>query len=118
MNTSLPEQVLVAITSPPSLESQIVDWLLSLNGGTGFSSVTVHGHSSHHDHLSIAEQVSGRQKRIEFEVQISGSRLSEFLDTLAADFAGSDLHYWVLPVLAQGHLSATPTTARIGQSDR
>ena len=106
MNAPLPEQVLVAITSPPSLESQLVDWLLSQDGGTGFSSTTVHGHSSHHDHLSITEQVSGRQKRVQFEVQISGSRLDRFLCMLESDFAGADLHYWVLPVLAGGHLSA------------
>lgn len=118
MNASFPEQVLVAITSPPSLESQIVDWLLSRKGGTGFSSTTVYGHSSQHDHLSIAEQVSGRQKRIEFEIQISSSLLSDFLGSLAADFAGADLHYRVLPVLAQGHLSARPTTTGIGQTDR
>jgi hypothetical protein len=105
MNASLPEQVLVAITSPPSLESQLVDWLLSQDGGTGFSSSAVQGHSSHHDHLSIAEQVSGRQKRVQFEVQISGSRLDTFLGTLESDFAGADLHYWVLPVLAAGHLA-------------
>ena len=106
MNAPLPGQVLVAITSPPSLESQLVDWLLSQDGGTGFSSATVHGHSTHHDHLSIAEQVSGHQKRVQFQVQISGSHLARFLDMLECDFAGADLHYWVTPVLAGGHLSA------------
>jgi hypothetical protein len=106
MSAAFPEQVVVTITSPPSLESQLVDWLLSENGGTGFSSGTVHGHSTHHDHLSIAEQVSGRQRRIQFQVQIQGDQLDGFLRSLAADFSGADLHYWVTPVLAGGHLSA------------
>ena len=104
MNPPLPEQVLVTLTSPPSLESQIVDWLLSQNGGTGFSSATIHGHSTRHDHLSIAEQVSGRQKRMQFQIQMSGRRLDGFIEMLTADFGGADLHYWVLPVLAGGHL--------------
>lgn len=106
MTGTLPEQVLVTIISPPSLENQLVDWLLLQNGGTGFSSAIIHGHSSHHDHLSIAEQVSGRQKRLQFEVQFSSDRLKDFLGSLKRDFAGADLHYWVLPVLAGGHLSA------------
>jgi Protein of unknown function (DUF3240) len=103
MNAPLTEQVLVVISSPPSLESQIVDWLLS-NNGSGFSSTAIHGHSTRHDHLSIAEQVSGRQKRIQFQVQMSAGDLDGFLGTLEGDFAGADLHYWALPLLAGGHL--------------
>ena len=104
MSASEHGQVLVVITSPPSLESQLVDWLLSQDGGTGFSSATVHGHSTHHDHLSVAEQVSGRQRRVQFQVQLDDGRLTGFLSNLKAEFDGADLHYWVLPVLAGGHL--------------
>jgi len=100
------QQVLAVITSPPSLESQLVDWLLSQNGGSGFSSATVHGHSSHHDHLSIAEQVSGRQRRLQFQVQLSADRMDRFIELLETEFAGADLHYWVVPVLAGGHLGS------------
>lgn len=104
MNVSLPARVLVVITSPPSLESQLVDWLLATQDGIGFSSVAVRGHSSHHDNLSIAEQVSGRQKRIQFQVQIDGSQLDSLLEELKSEFGGADLHYWVVPVLAGGHV--------------
>jgi hypothetical protein len=98
------DQVLIVITSPPSLESQLVDWLLLQNEGTGFSSSAAYGHSAHHDHLSIAEQVSGRQRRLQFQVQLEGERVEDFLDALQKDFAGADLHYWILPVLAGGQL--------------
>jgi hypothetical protein len=104
MNAFSSEQVLVVITSPPSLESQLVDWLLSQEGGIGFSSTAVNGHSARHDHLSIAEQVSGRQRRLQFQVQLAGHRLDRFLNTLKAEFGGADLHYWVVPVIAGGHL--------------
>ena len=104
MSGTWPEQVLIVITSPPSLESELVDWLLSQHGGTGFSSSTVNGHSTRHDHLSIAEQVSGRQRRLQFQVQLAGDRLDEFLAGLTSEFAAADLHYWVTPVLAGGHL--------------
>jgi hypothetical protein len=105
MNTSTPAQVLVVITGPPSLDSELVDWLLLQNGGTGFSSAMAYGHSTHHDHLTIAEQVSGRQKRIQFQAQISASQLESFVAALKLEFAGADLHYWVVPVLAGGHLA-------------
>lgn len=104
MNVLSTEQVLIVITTPPALESQLVDWLLSQDEGTGFSSTTVHGHSTQHDHLSIAEQVSGRQRRLQFQVQLNMDHLNRFLETLKSEFAGADLHYWVMPVLAGGHL--------------
>ena len=98
------EQVLLVITSPPSLESDLVDWLLLRDGGTGFSSTPIRGHSTHHDHLSVAEQVSGRQRRIQFQVKLDATELEECLSSLETDFAGADMHYWVLPMLAGGHL--------------
>jgi len=104
MNIASIDRVLAVISSPPSLESQLVDWLLARDGGSGFSSAAIHGHSTHHDHLSVAEQVSGRQRRLQFQVQLAAAELDRFLDDLKAEFGGADLHYWVLPVLAGGHL--------------
>ena len=104
MRASSTEQVLAVITSPPALESQLVDWLLSNDEGVGFSSVAIHGHSTRHNHLSLAEQVSGRQRRLQFQVQLDGDRLDGFLASLKADFRDADLHYWVIPLLAGGSL--------------
>ena len=104
MNDMTHTQVLAVITSPPSLEIQLVDWLLSQNSGAGFSSMKINGHSTRHDHLSIAEQVSGRQRRVQFQVQLGSGALDQFLESLKREFAGADLHYWVVPLLAGGHL--------------
>jgi len=98
------DQVLVVLASPPALESQLVDWLLSQEDGAGFSSSAIHGHSTRHDHLSIAEQVSGRQRRQQFQIQLPSARLDAFLEALQSEFSGADLHYWAIPVLAGGHL--------------
>jgi len=96
------EQVLVVLTGPPALESQLIDWLLSRDSGLGFSSSAVHGHSTRHDHLSIAEQVTGWQRRLQFQVQLDRSLLERFIAQLAEEFTGTDLHYWVIPLLAGG----------------
>jgi len=98
-------QVLAVLTSPPSLEIPLVDWLLSRVGATGFSSTNVSGHSTRHEHLSIAEQVSGRQRRVQIQVQLDSAELDEFLESLQQEFAGADLHFWVMPILAAGRLS-------------
>ena len=104
MNSTSAEQVLIVITSPPLLESDLVDWLLVRDGGTGFSSTKINGHSTHHDHLSVAEQVSGRQRRVQFQIELNRELWHDFIASLETDFGGADLHYWVLPILKGGHL--------------
>jgi hypothetical protein len=105
MTIEHPEQVLVVLTSPPTIESQLIDWLLSREDEIGFTSCAVHGHSTNYDHLSIAEQVIGRQRRQQIQVRLRHSQMDEFIVALATEFADSDLHYWVIPLLAGGRLS-------------
>lgn len=104
MNEASDSQVLVVLTSSPAIESELVDWLLSREDEIGFTSCAVHGHSANYDHLSIAEQVIGRQRRQQIQILLQHSLLGNFLSSLAADFGDADLHYWVVPVLAGGHL--------------
>jgi len=111
------EQVLIVLTGPPTLESQLVDWLLSRDDGLGFSSSAVHGHSTRHDHLSIAEQVSGWQRRLQIQVQLDRSLLERFIAELAEEFTGTDLHYWVIPLLAGGDLPGDRFRPGPGSSD-
>ena len=98
------DNVLIVVTSPPSLEGQVVDWLLSRERVTGFSSTPVHGHGTRHEHLSVAEQVFGKQRRVQFQVQIERDDLETFLQHFRKTFDGADLHYWVVPLLAAGQL--------------
>lgn len=92
------EQALVVVTTAPTLEEPLIDWLLAREHETGFTSMPVFGHSSRHDHLSSAEQVSGRQRRLQFQVQLSLAHSAQFLQELLEEFEGADLHYWVQPL--------------------
>ena len=96
-------RAIVTLNIVPALEERVVDWLLARNNG-GFTSRAAHGHSSRHDLLTTAEQVSGRQRRIEFEVELSADNLDVFVAELSAAFANADLYYTVVPVLRSGHL--------------
>jgi hypothetical protein len=106
MKVSQADRVVVVLSVHPRLEEQVVDWLLQSESGTGFSSFRIRGHSGEHEHLSITEQVSGRQNRERFEIVIGNEDLSAFLQSLSDEFKGADVHYWVLPVLTSKDLNS------------
>ena len=98
------QEYLVTLNVPPSLEEAVVDCLLVLEAEHGFSSFAVNAHHHENKGLSLAEQVSGRQRRIRFQMYVDVSALSLLLTQLKQEFAGSGIQYWVLPVLEKGML--------------
>lgn len=95
---------LLTLIAPPNLEETLVDWLLEFESDYGFSSFAVNGHSSRHAGLSLAEQVSGRKRQIRFELHLPDTELASLVEGLKRDFAGTGLHYWVVPVLDHGRV--------------
>mgnify|MGYP003353351434 CR=1 FL=1 len=98
------ERVAVTLNVLPAFEERVVDWLIDRDDATGFTAYAAFGHSARHGELSAAEQVSGRQKRVEFRVELAGSSVEDFLAALIARFRGVDLYYHVVPVVRSGHL--------------
>jgi len=96
------KEYLVTLNIPPSLEELMVDSLLMFEEDHGFSSFPVSAH--HHDNkgLSLAEQVTGRQRRIRFQMYVPVEELPVLLGQLRRDFSGSGIQYWVLPVIENG----------------
>lgn len=103
MNT---EQHLLVLSAPPALEEALIDWLLEHGEGAGFTTQPVSGHSSRHGHLSLAEQVSGRQRRVQFQVHATADRVRALLEGLQREFQGGDVHYWIAPLAAVGNFGA------------
>jgi len=96
------EEFLITLNVPPSIEEAIVDCLLSFEAEHGFSSFPVSAHNHKNEGLSIAEQVTGRQQQIRFQMYIEKKDLSALLNRLKTEFSGSGIHYWVLPVIDKG----------------
>lgn len=96
--------VLVVLNVPPSLEDHVMDWLVSRPEGSGFTSLPVSGYGADPNELSIAEQVAGRQQCIQFEVQMPAAVVDKFLEDAGSALSSTAIRYWVLPVLASGHL--------------
>ena len=104
MKVDQQKDVLVILNVPPSLEDHVMDWLVSRPEGSGFTSMPVSGYGADADELSIAEQVAGRQQRVQFEVQMPAAVVDDFLEDAGSALGNTAIRYWVLPVLAGGHL--------------
>ena len=98
------EQCLLTIYAPPSVEESIVDWLLEHEAIEGFSSVEAYGHGMRQSGMSLLEQVSGRQRRVQFQIQTSHELVAHLLPELRDKFHGSGLFYLVSPLLDCGRL--------------
>jgi hypothetical protein len=96
-------QVAVTLTVAPTLEERIVDWLLARQDVETFTGYTTYGHGGERD-LSVAEQVSGRRRRVELRVELAAEALDEWLAALGERFSGADVGYFVAPILRSGHL--------------
>jgi hypothetical protein len=96
------KEYLVTLNVPPALEEIVVDCLLVLEFEQGFSSLTVSAHHHENKGLSVSEQVTGRQKRIRFQMYVNGTDLAKLLVQLREEFVGSGIQYWVAPVLENG----------------
>ncbi|MDP2100778.1 MAG: DUF3240 family protein [Methylobacter sp.] len=96
------QQYLITLNVPQSLEEALVDCLLTLESEHGFSSFPVNAHDHRNEGLSLAEQVTGRQQKMRFQMYIPEQELTGLLAQLKADFSGSGIRYWVLPVIENG----------------
>ncbi len=97
---------LLFLNLSPALELDLIDWLLLRPEVDGFTSIHGYGHGSAHALSNIAEQVTGKARRVQIQVILSEEQWPGLLAALQQEFAGSDLFYWVSPVLCSGALSA------------
>ena len=95
---------LLRLNIPPSLEEDMVDFLLAADEIQGFQSAEVRGHGQV-GAMSIAEQVAGRRRRVQFEIVLDAGATDTLLDRLRGDFPVRDVVYWVLPVTRSGRLA-------------
>ncbi|MDZ4141682.1 MAG: DUF3240 family protein [Methylotenera sp.] len=100
---NLAPQGLLILIVPPTLEEMLVDVLLQQAEISGFTSNKVSGHGTVHGdgvELSIVEQVTGRQQRVQFMMHAKVTDLQNLVAMLKAKFRSTDIHYILLPILA------------------
>ncbi|MDP1659811.1 MAG: DUF3240 family protein [Methylotenera sp.] len=102
MTQNIEPQGLLILIVPPSLEENLVDILLQQAGISGFTSSKVNGHGTVHGDavkLSIVEQVTGRQQRVQFMMHATIVDLKNLVSSLKSTFRSTDIHYILMPIL-------------------
>ena len=98
------DQCLLIIFAPPSVEETIVDWLLEHESIEGFSSADAYGHGVRPTGMSLLEQVTGRQRRVQFMIRTDAKIAQHLIEDMRERFTGVGLHYFILPVAQAGRL--------------
>lgn len=94
---------LLTVIVAPAIEDAVVDWLLEQDVA-GFTSMPVRGHGASPRSMALGEQVTGRSHRVMFQAHLDCDAARALAATLAREFEGSGIHYWLTPVLEGGHL--------------
>ncbi|WP_417509884.1 DUF3240 family protein [Methylophaga sp.] len=92
---------LLVLIVKPTLEAALSDWLLLHPSIDGFTTQQASGHGSGHP-MSITEQVAGQRQQLIYWLELDAEVVNSILDELAANFSGSGIHYWQLPLSASG----------------
>jgi hypothetical protein len=107
MTQGLSSQGLLILIVPPNLEEMLVDFLLLQTAVAGFTSSKVNGHGTVNAmvngggsaELSMVEQVTGRQRRVQFMLHAAVDDLQHLVIALKTTFKSSDVHCMLLPML-------------------
>jgi nitrogen regulatory protein PII len=99
-------QGLLQLIVPPELEEVLVDFLLQQNAVSGFTSSHVSGHGTSNGavKLSLVEQVTGRQHRVQFMLHATLPVLQDLITVLKHGFQNADIHYILQPILETGSI--------------
>ncbi|MGB1092093.1 MAG: DUF3240 family protein [Oceanobacter sp.] len=95
--------MLITLSVPPAASAHLTDWLLEQNL-PGFSSWNGWGHGDRTEHLSVSEQIQGKQNRTFISLHLPQQQCETLLEQLHQAFEGFDIHYWISPVVKAGRL--------------
>lgn len=98
------EQGLLILLTHIKLEESLIDFLLEHNEIRQFTSSVVHRYANNQVTLTISEQVSGRQQRLQWLVYGNTKELANIVKELQTKYRGADCHYYLLPVNEAGVL--------------
>lgn len=97
-------ECLLTIFAPPALEETLVDWLLEEERIRGFSTSEMFGHGERESGMTLLEQVTGRQRRVQFLVQTDTETAADMVRHLREHYAGAGLHYLLTPMIESGRI--------------
>jgi hypothetical protein len=105
------DTVEITLSVASTLEERVIDWLLARADVPTFASSVVYLHGADSRALSAAEQVRGRQRRVELSCELPASAVEVLLEDIARAFGATDIGYRVTTVLLSGNLRARAPVA-------
>jgi nitrogen regulatory protein PII len=97
---------LLVLNVSPEFEEELVDCLLEQPEVSGFTTYHVFGHGEG-GRMTMAEQVSGRRKRLQVELVVESQVVSRLI-TRVRQSVGVDGVYWEQPVRNLGRFEQEP----------
>lgn len=88
----------------PEAEENLLDLLLVSPETRAFTSMQVAGHGADPGRWSTAEQVLGRNRRMQVQLIVSREAADTLLDRLRAELPGAGIFYWLTAVEAMGEI--------------
>jgi len=79
-----------------------VDWLLDYQDEMVFSAETVDCYGIDPASLNLREQVTGRQDKLQFQIQCRLGEARALCRDLSRTFPGTAIRYWIQPVWKAG----------------
>lgn len=98
-------ELCLTLLCPPALEEKLLDLLLMSPEATVFTSAPVAAHGLTFGRLSAAEQVLGRAQAIQVQVLLAAAHKDALLAAMQAQFSGTGLRYWLVPVSEVGAIA-------------
>jgi nitrogen regulatory protein PII len=98
------KECLFTLIASPSMEEALIDWLLVQTEISGFSTSEIYGHGSRDSDLNLLEQVTGRQRRVQFMTHTEIEIAADLILQLKQKFEGSSLHYFITPLIEAGQV--------------
>jgi len=92
---------LLVVNLPPALEEDLIDYLLAQETVRGFTSYHIKGHGEF-ENLSIAEQVSGQIRRVQFEILLDDDEEAHLVVAGLGSEVGRNIRYWQQSVYGEG----------------
>ena len=87
---------------PLEVEEKLLDELLVSFSTDVFTSAPTFTHGVAPSDLRADEQVLGRRRAMQVQVLVTPANAKRLRQMLSEKFANAGLHYWILPVIAEG----------------
>ena len=92
----------LTILCPSAIDERLLDALLMAGEVEVFTSARASAHGLDHHRLSTSEQVLGLAIMTQVQALLRTEHRDTVLASLASQFAGAGLRYWITPVVAAG----------------